>query len=143
MPGASASSASTASPASPRVSVVIPNWNGAAHLPECMDSLAQQTFADFETTVVDNGSKDESLALLAERYPWASVIALDDNRGFSAAVNRGIEASRAEYLVLMNNETRESTEWLVRMCKSMDRHPRSEERRVGKGWRSPRAQRRR
>ncbi|HLS05798.1 MAG TPA: glycosyltransferase family 2 protein [Wenzhouxiangella sp.] len=123
MPGASASSASTASPASPRVSVVIPNWNGAAHLPECMDSLAQQTFADFETTVVDNGSKDESLALLAERYPWASVIALDDNRGFSAAVNRGIEASRAEYVVLMNNDTRACPDWLERLVEAMDRHP--------------------
>src|SRR5690625_1777416 len=143
MPDASASSASPPPPAQPRVSVVIPNWNGAAHLPECMDSLAQQTFADFETTVVDNGSKDESLALLAERYPWASVIALDDNRGFSAAVNRGIEASRAEYVVLMNNDTRACPDWLERLVEAMDRHPRSEERRVGKGWRSPRAQRRR
>lgn len=107
----------------PRVSVIIPNWNGARHLRECLDSLKKQTFADFETVVVDNGSEDESLSLLSEDYPWVEVVALDDNRGFSAAVNRGIEASRSEYVVLMNNDTRARPDWLERMVVAMDSQP--------------------
>ena len=79
----------------PRVSVIIPNWNGARLLPGCLDSLRLQTYRDFETVVVDNGSKDESVALMRARYPEVRVLALPENRFFAGGVNAGIEATES------------------------------------------------
>ncbi len=107
----------------PAVSIIIPNWNGAHHLPECLDSLALQTRPDAEIIVVDNGSSDTSLELLESGYDWVQVIALASNGGFSAAVNAGIRQSQAELIVLLNNDTRAEPDWLDRMVIGMERYP--------------------
>lgn len=104
------------------MSVVIPNWNGLVHLPECFEALAAQTFRDFETLVVDNGSTDGSVEWLGENAPWARVIRRDDNGGFSKAVNDGIRASSGEYVVLLNNDTRADAEWLASLVAALERH---------------------
>jgi GT2 family glycosyltransferase len=106
-----------------RVSVVIPNWNGAEHLPECLDSLRQQSFRDFEVVMVDNGSSDDSLALVEREYPWVRTIRNGANLGFSAAVNAGIRATEAEYVVLLNNDTRADAGWLEQLVRSLDGIP--------------------
>jgi GT2 family glycosyltransferase len=107
----------------PRVSVIIPNWNGRRFLPLCLDSLKKQTFRDFETVVVDNGSTDGSLEYLKREFPEVGVVALPDNRGFAAAVNAGIEASETELVVLLNNDTEQHPEWLATLVKAADAHP--------------------
>ncbi len=104
----------------PRVSVIIPNWNGAEHLPECLDSLEQQSFRDFEVVLVDNGSSDRSLSLVERDYRWVRIIRNGANLGFSAAVNAGIRATVAEYVVLLNNDTRADTAWLENLVRAMD-----------------------
>ncbi len=109
--------------ANPQITVVIPNWNGAHHLVDCLDSLLQQTLTNFEVIVVDNGSTDNSLELLKDAYDWARLIALPDNRGFSAAVNAGIEASSSPYVVLLNNDTRARPDWLERLILAMESQP--------------------
>ena len=48
------------------IHIVVPNWNGAEHLPACIRSLAAQDAAELEIVVVDNGSVDDSMAVLAE-----------------------------------------------------------------------------
>lgn len=111
--------------AAPRVAVVIPNWNGAGHLPECLDSLKAQTFTAFEMLVVDNGSTDDSLSLLAGRYPGVRVLELGRNTGFPGAVNAGIRATAGEYVVLLNNDTRAEPEWLARLVAAMENEPRA------------------
>lgn len=107
----------------PRVAVIIPNFNGEAHLSECLDSLTAQTLTDFETIVVDNGSTDGSRCLVRDRYPWVRMITLGENRGFSAAVNAGIRASNTEYVVLLNNDTRACSHWLEHLVRTMDELP--------------------
>jgi len=107
----------------PRATVVIPNWNGAHHLPDCLDSLQAQTFSDFETIVVDNGSSDRSLELLRNDYPWVQVIENGTNLGFPAAVNAGIRSSQAEYIVLLNNDTRAEPDWLEQLIDGMKDFP--------------------
>ena len=102
-----------------QVSVIIPNWNGAHHLRECLDSLAVQTFADFETILVDNGSTDASVSLVERDYPWVRVIGLAQNLGFSAAVNVGIRNSSAEFVALLNNDTRARRDWLERLVQGL------------------------
>ncbi len=107
----------------PLISVIIPNWNGAAHLPACLDSLRAQTYPRREVTVVDNGSSDGSLPLLAAGYPEVRVIALGDNRGFAGACNAGLRAARGDLLALLNNDTSAEPRWLEEVAAAFQRHP--------------------
>jgi GT2 family glycosyltransferase len=104
-------------------SVIIPNWNGAEHLPTCLDSLRAQTFTDFETIVADNGSIDGSLALLERDYPAVRVLALDENRGFAGACNAGMRAAQGELIVLLNNDTEADPRWLTEVVAAFERRP--------------------
>jgi GT2 family glycosyltransferase len=106
-----------------RLTVVIPNWNGERFLNLCLTSLRRQSFEDFETILVDNGSKDASVAYTEKNFPEVRVISLDDNRGFSAAVNAGIRASRAEFVTLLNNDTEVDPGWLAELLHAAETHP--------------------
>ena len=106
----------------PRVSVVIPNWNGERFLDICLTSLREQTFESFETILVDNGSSDGSVAYVGEHFPEVRVVPLKENRGFSTAVNAGIEASETEYVVLLNNDTEQDPRWLESLVIAADTH---------------------
>jgi GT2 family glycosyltransferase len=88
-----------------QIDIVIPNWNGKNLLRACLDSLKQQVHKDFAVIVVDNGSSDGSQELLQNNYPEVQLIAWPENRGFSVAVNAGIEASTAPLIFLLNNDT--------------------------------------
>jgi GT2 family glycosyltransferase len=103
--------------------VVIPNWNGAHHLPTCLNALSRQTYTDFETILVDNGSTDGSIELLARDHPEVEVIALSSNRGYAGGCNAGLEAARGEILVLLNNDTEVAAEWLEALLEAIDGHP--------------------
>jgi GT2 family glycosyltransferase len=104
-------------------SVVIPNWNGAHHLPACLDALRRQTYRDFETILVDNGSTDNSLELLARDYPHVTVLALNRNFGYAGGCNAGLEAASGEVLVLLNNDTEVAPTWLQALLSALERHP--------------------
>jgi GT2 family glycosyltransferase len=105
------------------VSIIIVNWNGERHLPTCLDSLAAQSFRDFEVVLVDNGSQDGSLALLRERYPWVRLVALAHNTGFASGNNRGLEQALGKYIVTLNNDTRAEPGWLGELVQVADAHP--------------------
>ncbi len=105
------------------ISIVIPNWNGAHHLPDCLDSLRRQRYPRFEVILVDNGSTDDSLALLAQAYPEVRLIALGENRGFAPACNLGMRAARGEILVLLNNDTETDPGWLDALVAAFERWP--------------------
>ncbi len=92
--------------------MVIPNWNGAEYLAACLQALLEQTFGDFEIIVVDNGSKDDSVHLIKSAYPSVLLIELEDNIGFAAACNLGIQAARGRYIALLNNDTEADPGWL-------------------------------
>jgi GT2 family glycosyltransferase len=103
--------------------VVIPNWNGAAHLPACLEALRRQTCDDFETIVVDNGSTDGSLELLAQRYPDVEIVALPENRGYAGGCNAGLRAARGEIMVILNNDTEVEPAWLAELLLALERYP--------------------
>ncbi len=107
----------------PLLSVVIPNWNGAALLPGCLDSLRRQTLLDFETIVVDNGSSDGSIPLLRHSYPEARVLDLGSNLGFAGGVNRGIMAANGEVVVLLNNDVEAAPSWLEAVAGALEEEP--------------------
>jgi GT2 family glycosyltransferase len=107
----------------PRVTVVIPNWNGERFLRPCLGSLRDQTFRNFETIVVDNGSVDDSITFLEEHFPEVDVVSLGENRGIAAAFNAGIEASTAECVALLNNDTEQDPGWLEALVRAAEDHP--------------------
>lgn len=107
----------------PYISVVIPNWNGLSHLGTCLSALRAQTWREFETILVDNGSQDDSVAFVRENFPEVRVVALPDNRGFSGGVNAGIAASRGEFIALLNNDTRAEASWLAALHRATLERP--------------------
>jgi GT2 family glycosyltransferase len=107
----------------PRVSVVIPNWNGRQHLEECLGALRRQTFIDHEVILVDNGSTDGSGAYVREAFPEVVQIELHENRGFTGACNAGYAASGGEFVCLLNNDTEADDRWLASIVDTFERHP--------------------
>jgi len=103
--------------------VVIPNWNGRHLLKDCLDSLRRQTCTEFSIIIVDNGSSDGSVQWLADSYPEVRCIVLSENKGFSAAVNAGIEASSAPWIFLLNNDMEVAEGCVASLKKAIERYP--------------------
>ncbi len=106
-----------------RVAVIVPNYNGAPFLPACLGSLRRQTFNDFVTVVVDNGSTDGSVGLVRTRFPEVKVVELPHNLGFAGAVNRGILETDSEYVALLNNDAEPEPGWLGALVSALDSRP--------------------
>lgn len=104
------------------VSVVIPNFNGIAFLDSVLGSLEGQTERNFEVIFVDNGSTDGSCSFVAANYPWVHLIELSENFGFCRAVNEGIRAAKAPYVLLLNNDTEVAENFVEEMLASIKRH---------------------
>ncbi|MCF0181193.1 MAG: glycosyltransferase family 2 protein [Muribaculaceae bacterium] len=107
-----------------KVAVIILNWNGAALLRKYLPSVVQNTNPDIAQVVVaDNGSTDESLAVLKQEFPSVRVIALDQNYGFAEGYNRAIAVTENDYTVLLNSDVRTPEHWLDPMLDYMEAHP--------------------
>lgn len=104
------------------VSIIIANFNGERDLPACLDSIKELEYpADLvETIIVENGSSDGSVSLLAERYAWAKVLPQTSNLGFAPAVNLGVEAATGELVVLLNNDMQVEPGWLEALVAAYD-----------------------
>ena len=100
-PARMTSAASTSGGRTPRVSVIIPVYNGAATISHVLQSIFDQTFTDYEVVVVDDGSTDETASIL-EQFGSRIVVIRQPNQGFCAARNAGIAKSSAEYLALLD-----------------------------------------
>lgn len=100
------------------VDIVIPTWNGARMLAATLETLGRQTFPVAHVIVVDNGSADNSAAIAHQA--GAQVISLGSNRGFAAAVNRGIREANAEYIAILNNDVTLPPEWLARLMAKLE-----------------------
>lgn len=103
--------------------VIIPNYNGRKFLHGVLESLRRQTFRDFRTILVDNGSSDGSAKYVRMRYPETEVIELDHNTGFCGAVNAGIRASEEPCVILLNNDTVCGRRFVEELVGAMDRNP--------------------
>jgi N-acetylglucosaminyl-diphospho-decaprenol L-rhamnosyltransferase len=84
----------------PSVAAVVVSFEARDHLERCLASLG-----DMEVVVVDNASSDGSAALVHERFPAMHVLALERNIGFGAACNLGVDATKAELVLLLNPDT--------------------------------------
>ncbi|HVF76704.1 MAG TPA: glycosyltransferase family 2 protein [Solirubrobacteraceae bacterium] len=97
------------------VAVVIVNFNGERLLADCLASLAAQTLAPGEIVVADNGSRDGSLALLREHHPGVRALELGRNHGFAGGANRGVRATSAPWVCVLNSDATPAPEWLAQL----------------------------
>jgi GT2 family glycosyltransferase len=97
------------------VTVVIPNFNGAHLLPDCLHSLNAQSDIPARTVVVDNGSIDESEAV-ARRH-GAEWLPMGRNRGLAAACNAGAAGARDEFLFFANADMRFEPDCLAQLVR--------------------------
>ena len=107
----------------PRLSVVIPNWNGKHFLGPCLDSLLAQTQPDLDIIVGDNGSTDGSQHFVKSAYPTARLLELGRNRGFTGACNAGLQAAASDYVALLNNDTEVAPDWAAQVISALDDKP--------------------
>jgi GT2 family glycosyltransferase len=98
-----------------KVSVIILTWNGRAYLDECLGSLAAQTFRDFETIMVDNGSSDGSAEYVRSTFPWVRLLELPENVGFADGNSRGLALAQGAYIVTLNNDTKVDPDFLAEL----------------------------
>ena len=94
------------------LSLVILTSNGREFVAACLSSIERTLgSADgssklvVETIVVDNDSRDGTVELLRERFPWAETLALPHNRGFASGCNAGLAIARGRHIALLNNDT--------------------------------------
>ena len=108
---------------SPRISVVVPNWNGRDLIDLCLESVRAQTVRDLEIIVVDNGSTDGSAEHLRRHHPDVRLVALAVNQGFAGGVNAGVAAARGEFVALLNNDAWAAPDWLERLTARLASEP--------------------
>ena len=104
-----------------KVTVIIPNYNGLRFMEPCFAALRQQKFKEFDILVVDNGSQDGSVEWLKDHE--IPSIFLEENTGFSGAVNVGIRACETPYVILLNNDTEPYPDYVGELVRCMDRFP--------------------
>ena len=101
---------------SPKISLIVPVHNAREYYRRCFESIARQTFRDFEVIVVDDCSTDGSLELIREFWPKDAppcvLLRNERNEGPSVSRNRGIEAARGEYLGFVDSDDTISPEYL-------------------------------
>lgn len=108
----------------PKVTVLMPVYNGERFLRQAVDSILAQTCADFELLVIDDGSIDRSLALVQSyRDPRIHLVQNGVNLGLIATLNRGIELARGDYLLRMDCDDISLPERLQKQVEFLDRNP--------------------
>ena len=105
------------------VTVIIPNYNGMKFLEPCFEALKAQTYRNFKILVVDNGSSDGSKEWL--KAQGVDTIFLEENTGFSGAVNIGIKAADTPYVILLNNDTKADEYYVAEMVKAISKSGRN------------------
>lgn len=107
-----------------KLSILIVNWNGKNLLAKCIGAiLAEISGSEWEIIVIDNGSDDDSVALIENHFPEVVLIKNDTNIGFARAVNKGIEISAGDFILLLNNDAIITPESLDRLVDIMISEP--------------------
>ena len=85
--------------------VVIVSYRCRDHLSRCLESVERHTPAGTSVWVVDNDSRDGTVEMVRDRFPFVSLIESTENAGFARATNRGIAAGSAPYVLALNPDT--------------------------------------
>ncbi|MFH1857438.1 MAG: glycosyltransferase family 2 protein [Candidatus Omnitrophota bacterium] len=106
------------------LSVIIPHYNRGALLERCLASIpAGASELSYEVIVVDNGSRDGSLAMVQQHFPSVILLRNDKNEGFSRATNRGLRIAKGGHLLCLNHDTALVPNSLNALVSFMGKHP--------------------
>jgi len=108
----------------PRVSVLMPVYNGREYLREAVDSILGQGYSDYEFIIIDDGSTDESeKVILSYRDERIRFISHEENVGLPSTLNKGMELAAGEYIVRMDQDDISLPERIEKQVRFMDNHP--------------------
>lgn len=103
----------------PRVSVIIVNYNGQEFIENCLASLRQQAYPDYEIILVDNASSDRSLEIVRQHGDAVTLVASEHNLGFAKGNNLGVQHADGDYLAFLNPDTVVHPDWLAELVRAM------------------------
>lgn len=103
------------------VSVIIVNLNGKIYLENCLSSLFNQTYNNFEVVFVDNNSTDGSVEYISNNFPQVKIIRNNSNMGFAEGNNIGIRESTGTLIALLNNDTEVHKDWLKNLVLAVNK----------------------
>ena len=107
-----------------KLSIVIVSYNVCRFVAQCLDSVQKASSdLDVEVFVVDNASSDDTVSYVSQHYPWAKLIANEENLGFSRANNIAIRQAQGDYVLLLNPDTIVAESTLRECVAFMDVHP--------------------
>ena len=104
----------------PLVSIIIVNYNGKKFLENCLKSLIQTNYKNYEIIVVDNNSTDGSIDLVKNNFPKIQLLVLNKNFGFAIPNNMGAKIAKGKYLVFLNNDTTVTQNWLAELVSALE-----------------------
>jgi glycosyltransferase involved in cell wall biosynthesis len=110
-------------PATPAVSIILPTYNRARFLPQAFESIRAQTFTDWELIVVDDGSSDDTAAIVeveSRKTPQRVVFIRQENKGPYGARNTGLDHARGRYLAFYDSDDAWLPHHLQRCVESLD-----------------------
>ena len=110
------------------VTIVVLNWSRGDETVGCLESLARASLGGASILVVDNGSRDGSVATIRARFPDQPILELPENRGYAAGNNAGMRAALeagARGVLLLNNDTRVRPDFLIPLLWAMNDEPRA------------------
>jgi len=106
------------------LSIIIVSYNTADLIGNCLDSVLANDDLSMEVFVVDNGSNDQSVALVKKKYPTVHIIANANNLGFATANNQVLPMCNGRYVLFLNPDTEAQPDSLTNMISYMDANPR-------------------
>ena len=105
-----------------KTAIVILNWNGRKMMERFLPTVLKYSRNDAEVWVADNASTDNSMEMLAQKFPEVKTLVLDRNYGFADGYNRALRQIEADYYVLLNSDVEATHHWLTPLREYMDSH---------------------
>ena len=113
----------------PKVSIVILNFNGLKDSLECLASLYQITYSNYEVIVVDNGSAGKDASIIKQKFPQTKIVENQINLGFAEgnniAIRQLLKSDRTKYILLLNNDTVVTDKFLNHLITAAQNQPTS------------------
>ena len=105
----------------PLVSIIILNYNAGKLIEECVDSIYQSNYKNFEIILVDNNSKDESHVKCKEKFPLINLIANKENLGYCEGNNVGIRVANGKFVIVLNPDTIVEPNWINELLQGYEK----------------------
>lgn len=107
----------------PKVSIIIVNFNQKLLTLDCLSSLKEITYPNYEVLVIDNNSQDGSITAISQRYPKIKQIVNSKNLGYVGGNNIGIKHAKGKYLLILNNDTKVTPSFIEPLIKDFKKYP--------------------